>query len=571
MRRQLNRWEAAAGLHTDLDDRARQTLAYAERRLGRAGDRLEKEWARAGVRAVLDRVGLFPITNPRWEEALVTLGDDPACIRELAAYERAIKAETELVKQLVGTQRAEQAANVLTLDVLVHRFEPDELGGALGDEPIYVPMPWSGLAARRFRLRRHRWRYTRMRVYLRELQSELDGAREWIEGRVGEKLPSDWGRLQENPNRAGIVRDLRAKGVVPITEGLVFFRDSVPQVQAGREEGHAEAAREFRQFMQLHGLSAGAALRFVCRPNVPSSMPVPSLPVFVAESPRAPRDRAVDYWEPLGSWARPAWRSRLPCGGWHELPIGTPLKVQSDLWPYHASKGATAQWLSALPSVRPERREPGQFSDPNLAFVTTPREDQERRSQEWSVGALEHGARPTFPPANVHPGVAVGPPAINVSPDVDPCLRLRALPFGAVWNSVRGAEDAFDPDMAADEDAYWFACGDEDSNWGSRATARRGKVLGYRHREEREAERRVARQAKGQEEDRSCHPLDPRPIDRGPRQEAAGAASTRPCRSRVPHAVGRPRIRNQDASGQDSPTRRDRRGRSRAGQKLSPT
>ena len=86
MRRQLNRWEAAAGLRTELDDRARQALAYAERRLGSAGARLEKAWAHAGLSAVLDKFGLFPITNPGWEQALVTLGDDPAYIREFAAY-----------------------------------------------------------------------------------------------------------------------------------------------------------------------------------------------------------------------------------------------------------------------------------------------------------------------------------------------------------------------------------------------------------------------------------------------------------------------------------------------------
>jgi len=220
-RRQLNRWEKAAGLRTELDDRARQALAYAERRLGSAWRRLEKAWAHPGLSPILEEIALFPINNPDWEQALVTLGDDPACIRDLAAYERAIRAETELVKQSVATARAEKAANVLWSSVMVHRFEPDELGGALGDEPIYVPTRWSGLEARRFRLRRHRWRYTRMRAYLRELQSELRGGRESTRGGTGEKLLSDRGWSQENPNRAAIVRELRGKGVIPITEGSV--------------------------------------------------------------------------------------------------------------------------------------------------------------------------------------------------------------------------------------------------------------------------------------------------------------------------------------------------------------
>jgi len=182
---------------------------------------LEKAWAHPGLSPILEEIALFPINNPDWEQALVTLGDDPACIRDLAAYERAIRAETELVKQSVATARAEKAANVLWSSVMVHRFEPDELGGALGDEPIYVPTRWSGLEARRFRLRRHRWRYTRMRAYLRELQSELRGGRESTRGGTGEKLLSDRGWSQENLNRAAIVRELRGKGVIPITEGSV--------------------------------------------------------------------------------------------------------------------------------------------------------------------------------------------------------------------------------------------------------------------------------------------------------------------------------------------------------------
>ena len=188
--------------------------------------------------------------------------------------------------------------------------------------------------------------------------------------------------------------------------------------------------------MQLHGLSARAALMFVCRRNVPSSMPVPSLPVLVAYSPRAPRDRAADYWPAEGPWVRPAWRPPRPRGGWEEWPIGRPHRVQSDFWPYHASKKATAHWLATLPSDRRKRRHRGQFSDPDLAFVTESREHQENPSREWSVGELEYGARPTFPPANVHPDAAVPPSALNESRDVHPCLRLRALPEGAIWNAV---------------------------------------------------------------------------------------------------------------------------------------
>jgi len=147
-------------------------------------------------------------------------------------------------------------------------------------------------------------------------------------------------------------------------------------------------------------------------------------------------------------------------------------------------------------------------------FVTESREHQENPSREWSVGELEYGARPTFPPANVQPDAAVPPSALNESRDVHPCLRLRALPEGAIWNAGRSAKDAFDRDEPADEAAYWFACGDEDSNWGSRATARRGRILGYRHREGRETERREAKRAKAHPEEGSCHPLGPRPIAR---------------------------------------------------------
>ena len=87
-------------------------------------------------------------------------------------------------------------------------------------------------------------------------------------------------------------------------------------------------------------------------------------------------------------------------------------------------------------------------------------------------------------------------------------LLCRAATLGAQtrmpdWSGqwVRIGPNTFDPDKPPDEDAYWFACGDEDSNWGSGATARRGKILGYRHREGREAERREAKRAKAQAEE----------------------------------------------------------------------